>query len=105
MGTKDLEIARRFRQLIERNVTPCAVLMFGSRARGTASEDSDLDVLVSVERSTREIEKFISDCAWEAGFPENVVVVPVVVEQQRLERGHLSESAFIRNVLREGVRV
>lgn len=105
MGTKDLEIARRFRQLIERNVTPRAVLLFGSRARGTASEDSDLDVLVSVERNTREIEKFISDCAWEAGFPEDVVVVPVVVEQQRLEHGPLSESAFIRNVMREGVRV
>src|SRR5690349_12205104 len=100
MGTKDLEIALRFRKLVERKVTPRQVTVFGSRARGTAAEDSDLDIFVTVDHCTRDIEKFISDCAWEAGFADDVVIVPVVVDQDKLEHGPLRESAFILNVMR-----
>ena len=105
MGTKDLDIARRFKELVERKVTPREIRVFGSRARGTAAQDADLDIFVAIDHCTREIELYISDCAWEAGFPEDVVVVPVVVDQERLVRGPLRESAFIRNVFREGILV
>ncbi|SRR6266704_4786358 len=105
MGTKDLDIARRFKALVMRNVTPQEIRVFGSRARGTAAEDADLDIFVTVDHCTREIEKYISDCAWEAGFPEDIVVVPVVVDQERLEKGPLRDSAFILNIYREGIIV
>jgi len=105
MGTKDLDIARRFKELVERKVTPREIRVFGSRARGTAAQDADLDIFVAIDHCTREIELYISDCAWEAGFPEGVVVVPVVVDQERLVHGPLRESAFIRNVFREGILV
>ena len=105
MGTKDLAIARYFKALVEQKVALHDVKIFGSRARGTENEDSDLDIFVSVSHCTREIEKYISDCAWEAGFPEDVVVVPVVIDQERLEHGPLRDSAFICNVFREGIAV
>lgn len=104
MGTKDFDIARRFKELLEKRITPREIRVFGSRARGTATEESDLDIFVTVDHCTREIEKYISDCAWEAGFAEDVVVVPVVVDQEKLE-GPLGSSAFIRNVFREGIRI
>ena len=105
MGTKDIEIACRFKELVEQRVSLREIRVFGSRARGTAAEGSDLDIFVSVDHCTREIEKYVSDCAWEVGFPEDVVVVPVVVDQERLERGPLRDSAFILNVYREGIRI
>ena len=104
MGTKDLAIARYFKSLVvEQKVALREIRIFGSRARGTETEDSDLDIFVSVSNCTREIEKYISDCAWGAGFPDDVVVVPVVVDQERLEHGPLRDSAFICNVFREGI--
>jgi uncharacterized protein len=105
MGTKDIAIARNFKALVEQKVVLREVKIFGSRARGTETEDSDLDIFVSVSNCTREIEKYISDCAWEAGFPEDVVVIPVVVDQERLDHGPLRDSAFICNVFREGIAV
>jgi predicted nucleotidyltransferase len=105
MGTKDFDIARRFKELLEKRITPREIRVFGSRARGTATEESDLDIFVTVDHCTREIEKYISDCAWEAGFAEDVVVVPVVVDQEKLEHGPLRSSAFIRHVFREGIRI
>jgi predicted nucleotidyltransferase len=105
MGTKDLAIAKRFKMLVEQRVALQDIRIFGSRARGKTREDSDLDIFVSVSNCTREIEKYISECAWEAGFPDDVVVAPVVIDQERLEHGPLRDSAFMRNVYREGILI
>ena len=104
MNNRDLTIARNFKQLVQQRVMPLDVRVFGSRARGDASADSDLDVFVVVEDATRDIEKYVSDCAWEAGFEQDVVIVPVVVSQDKI-KGTLKESVFILNVFREGVTI
>jgi hypothetical protein len=104
MNRKDLAIARSFKQLVQQRVRPLDIRVFGSRARGDATPDSDLDLFVVVEHATSDIERFISDCAWEAGFAQDVVIVPVVVGKDRID-GPLKESVFILNVYREGVEV
>jgi predicted nucleotidyltransferase len=104
MNRIDRSIARSFKELVKRRVPPLDVRAFGSRARGDAAPDSDLDLFVVVEHATVDIERYISDCAWEAGFERDVVVVPVVIGKDRLD-GSLGESVFIRNVYREGIEI
>ena len=105
MNAKNLAIARKFKELIINKVPVRDVKVFGSRARGTAVNESDLDVLVTVTNLNHEIDHYISDCAWEAGFPEDVVIVPIVVDQHEIEDGPLSESPFIRTIQREGISI
>lgn len=104
MNKKDLSIARSLKCLVQEHISPLDVMVFGSRARGDASTDSDMDIFILVEHATRDIEKFVSECAWEAGFINDVHIVPVVVGKDKIE-GKLQESVFIKNVYRDGVVV
>lgn len=105
MLEKELKIVEKFKQLVSQRVKVHEVRVFGSRARGDATEDSDLDVLVVVDQLDHATEKHISDCAWEAGFPADIVIMPVAITLDTLKNSPLRESVFIRSVYREGVFV
>src|SRR3972149_9209314 len=99
MNDKDLEIVERFKELLSRKVKIHELKVYGSRARGDSSPESDLDLLVVVEQLDFSIEKYISDCAWEAGFPEDVIVMPVAISLDTLRNSPIRESVFIKNVV------
>ena len=103
MDERDRKIAEAFKSLVAQRVKIHEMLVFGSRARGDATQESDLDVFIVVDRLDYSIEKHISDSAWEAGFREGVVVVPVAVSIETREHSPFRESAFAKNVSADGV--
>ena len=105
MQEKDLRVIEKFKSLVSQKVKVLEIRVFGSRAREDASPESDLDVLVVVDYLDHSIERYISDCAWEAGFPEDVIVMPIVISMDTLKNSPIRESVFIKNVYREGIAV
>lgn len=103
MKSKDLKIIEKFKTLVLQRVKVHEVRVFGSRARGDAVGESDIDVLVVVDYLDHSIEKYISDCAWEVGFPADIVIIPIVISSDALKNSPIKESAFIKNVYSEGV--
>lgn len=99
-------ILEQFKALLRERLQVYKVILFGSRARGDADPQSDLDVVVvledGIDASARE---YVSDCAWEAGFVHGIVVVPVVFTRSEWEYGPERESLFVRAVEIEGVPV
>ena len=105
MKKKDLEIVENFRDLVSQKVKVHELRVFGSRARGDAVAESDLDVLVIVNHLDHSIERYISDCAWEAGFPEDIVIMPVAISKNAIKNSPIRKSVFIRKIYHEGVVV
>jgi len=106
MTARDRTIAHQFKQLMRaRGVPVSEVVVFGSRARGTAVQDSDLDVLVVVEQLDSETRETISRCAWEAGFGPGVLVQSVVMTRDEVENSPQRSSLFIQAVREEGIRI
>ncbi len=105
MEKRDLKIVEKFKKLVAKKIKVHELKVFGSRARGDAVTESDLDLLIVVDHLDHSIEKYISDCAWEAGFPEDVVVMPVAISIDALKNGPISESVFIKSVYDEGIAV
>lgn len=105
LSGKEIEVITRFKALAARKAVILDMRVFGSRARGDATETSDLDVLVVTENLDHSIEKYISECAWEAGFPNDIIVMPVMMCAETLRNSPVRESVFIENVFREGISV
>jgi predicted nucleotidyltransferase len=101
-------VSRVARELI-RGLSPdiglVRVYAYGSRVRGNADPESDLDLLVEVRRVSSAARQQIWDRAWELSLAEGYVISVVIVSEEDFERGPLSLSGFARNVRQEGVEI
>lgn len=107
---------RRDRALIEelKNMLPSDVMghlrkiiIFGSRVRGEATEDSDLDVVVLVDEKTPEIEKSLEDVAYQVMWDHDFrpIISLKVIAESEYSSALVKGFSFYRYVEKEGVAV
>lgn len=105
MTKRDQQIAEELKKRISATVRLVAFRVFGSRARGDADEDSDMDVFMEVERIDEEIKRKIQEVAWEVGFEHLLHISPLVFTRHELEETPLRSSFIVQNIVEEGVEV
>lgn len=79
------------------------VILFGSQARGEATSESDVDVLVVLPILSQETLDVALDIAWEVGFSHGMVISVIPATEDELEK--MTASPFFQAVRREGVVV
>jgi predicted nucleotidyltransferase len=104
LSETDRQIVREFQRRLAAIVPVLDLRVFGSRARGDAAPDSDLDVFIELEESPPELRQRISEIAWEVGFERDRVISTVVTTRAELEQGAMGASPLVLNIEREGVR-
>jgi len=91
---------------IAEHLSLAGMFLFGSRARGDAESDSDMDVLVildgQVEPST---DQLVSQYAWEVSLHRGLVISPVVFSRDEWEKGPERFSLLALAIEREGIAV
>lgn len=102
LSNQDRYVAEVFKRKLAELVTPLDVRVFGSRARGDAGPDSDLDIYVEVEHLSPQLRAEISDVAWAVGFDLERVISTLVVTREQLEHGSIGASPVIDHVFAEG---
>ena len=105
MTENDYEIARELKELLAVHFDLIDFRVFGSRARGDAENEADMDVFIEVESLTPELKEKIHESTWLVGFKNFIVISPLIVSRFELEQTSLRSSAIILNIMREGVSV
>jgi len=81
------------------------VRLFGSRARGDAEPDSDVDVMVFVKESSLDLEEKIVNEAAELSLKYDLVIIPFVWSRERCEKNRELNTLIYRNIMNEGIKI
>lgn len=103
MDIRDRSVLEKFAATIRRDFPDAEIWAFGSRVRGNASADSDLDVCVVVDNFNEAVDKKIIEAAWETGFDNDIVISTVTYSKQDFRNGAVSSSPFIKSILLTGI--
>ena len=99
------DIKQRLSEQVQRHVE--RFIVFGSRARGDAPVDSDLDLIALVDKETPEIEKALDDVAYEVMWDNdfNPIISLKVFSRSSFESAVARDLSFYKNVDSQGIAV
>ena len=92
MDTKDRKVFGLFAAAVRHQIPDAEIWAYGSRVRGDAGGFSDLDVCVVVPERTDGVWQVVADAAWEVGFDNGIVIVPVTIASESFHNGPLAAS-------------
>jgi predicted nucleotidyltransferase len=77
------------------------VILYGSKARGDQTEDSDIDIMIILQDFKNKVEeiKKVSAIVSSINFIYEVFISPVILRKNDYETGNL---LLVRNVIKEG---
>ena len=79
--------------------------LFGSKAKGTDVQDSDLDVMIVLEDYSTVVESEIDDLIFEINLEYDCFITALLFSQKELEWGPLSDSPIYKRIQEEGLRL
>ena len=109
MKEKDKNMVQDFRRRLPEEICRHVerLIVFGSRARGEAAADSDLDLIALVDKKTPEIEKALDDVAyaimWDHDF--DPIISLKVFSRSSFESAVARDLSFYKNVATHGIAV
>ena len=95
----------KLKEELNKNIKIIDYCVFGSKARGDDTEDSDIDVMIEVEDYTPEIESLIDDIIFEINLAHDCLISAVIFGSKEVEEGPLKESPIYRSIRKDGIRV
>jgi predicted nucleotidyltransferase len=102
INSKEKEIVQRFKERVTEilGARLDRIVLFGSRARGDAEEDSDFDFLVTVKNPEVDDKDRVRQIAWELSLEYATVITPLVI----LSEDFVEEKYFYlhENIHKEG---
>lgn len=105
MTTEIKEALAEFRNALQMQLGDnlIEVRLFGSRARGDAEPDSDVDVCVLVKRRSRNLRGKIIDIAAELSLKYELVIMPLIMTPAELADEEDMETLLYSSLMKEGI--
>jgi len=102
---KEQAALKKFKAAVEKALAGklVEIRLFGSKARGDARKDSDIDVLVIASSDDCPLRDVVYGIATDILLETEVCISPKVISQTQYDHLYEMESPFIRNVIQDGI--
>jgi len=100
------EILKKIKKTVSSQAPNAKVILYGSRARGDNRSDSDIDILILLDKKkvTREDEKRVKYPLYDVEFETGMIVSALVLSKSDWESKH-KITPFYDNVSNEGIEL
>lgn len=95
------EFVKKVRQTFKDRVQ--RIILYGSRARGDADEESDYDFLVLFDSLEPQDKKIIDEISWEVSYKYNIVLTAQAIKDAEFREDRYFY--FYENVRKEGIEL
>ncbi len=105
MQLEEKKALNELKRVLQDRCGAVSVVVYGSKARGDDSPDSDIDVMIVLEDYTPQIEAAVDEAVYEVNLAHDCLISVVIFSRWELEEGPLAESPLYKRILAEGVPV
>lgn len=77
--------------------------LFGSKVRSEDTLESDIDVMIVLDKNDLQIESQIDDAIFEINLENDCLISAIIFSREELEKGPLDESPIYKIIKKEGV--
>ncbi len=105
LQAQDSRIVHMYKHRVEAVTRIERMIVFGSRARGDADNESDLDVFIEVANLPPQMRQQILEIAWEISLEYGVVISTFLASTPLLTNSPLAANPILRAIEIEGVTV
>ncbi len=100
------QLAKEIKQHLNKSLNNIVsdVVIFGSRVKGNATENSDYDVLIVLNKNyDRKIQKSINDLCYDLDLKYNIFLDTQIISEFELNNSIRGKHPVFKNALKEGL--
>jgi len=103
MTDRDRETLALLAEKVRTQFPEAKIFAYGSRVRNDATDESDLDVCIVLDRYDERVRREVSDIAWQVSLDREVLISTVVYSRHEFETGPCSVTPLVQMILKEGI--
>ncbi|MBU1931970.1 MAG: nucleotidyltransferase domain-containing protein [Bacteroidota bacterium] len=107
LSEKEQLVLKKFRLALEETIggNLIELKLFGSKARGDARNDSDIDVLVITADGDWRMRDIVYGVVTDIFLEDEIDISPKVINKRNYDYLYKMKTPFIKNLIRDGVTI
>lgn len=103
LAPNEQQAVRKLTVILREKYGALDVRLYGSKARGADTEDSDIDILVVLPETSPILESKIDDDIFDINLEHDCLISTVYYSENELREGPMSESPLYKRAFSEGL--